>query len=96
MAIFNIKSKIEKIDEIINILDGNNNLVYFNDGEGSWIKMRYDNKGNEIYYENNNSEIKNIKILGIQNLLDFDSFRNLVSESHRKFEFSRCSRTQSS
>ena len=35
-----------------NVYNTNNNLIYWEDSNGSWGKYEYDTNGNNIYYEN--------------------------------------------
>ena len=38
------------------VYDTNNNLIYFENSDGSWSKWEYDANGNVIYYENSNGQ----------------------------------------
>jgi len=38
----------------LEILDKDNNLIYFENSGGYWAKWEYDSQGNRIYFENSN------------------------------------------
>jgi len=37
--------------KVRSVKNENNNLIYYEDGDGFWKKYEYDNRGNRIYYE---------------------------------------------
>jgi hypothetical protein len=43
------------------IKDKNGRLTYFEESNGYWCKMEFDQYGNQIYYENSNGYIKDIR-----------------------------------
>ena len=36
------------------VYDTNGNIIYYEDGNGLWVKKEYDTNNNEIYFEKNN------------------------------------------
>ncbi len=39
------------------VYDKNDNLIYYENSDGSWVRYKYDTNGNIIYYENSDGEI---------------------------------------
>ena len=38
------------------LYDSNNNLIYYEDSDGYWIKSEYDSNGNQIYSEDSDGD----------------------------------------
>ena len=66
----------------LNIQDKNDNLIYFEDSSGYWVKREFDSQGNEIYREYSN---------GYWTKHEYDSKRNQIyfEDSNGKIRDSR-------
>ena len=44
--------KVEYGRDWFRVYDSNDNVVYYENSKGYWVKIEYDSNGNQVYYEN--------------------------------------------
>ena len=52
-----VKKLYNIVFDPIDINNSNNNLIYWENNNGFWVKSEYDSNNNEIYYEDSNGMI---------------------------------------